>query len=171
MSQPYIGEIRSSGIQFRAHRVGLLQRRTHGHIPKCGAVQLIGTTYGGDGQSTFGLPNLQGRVPIHVGSNGVSTYVEGQIGGAETVTVLTNQIPGHTHPPMASASGGTSDTPANSVWADWTGAQYNNQQPTTAAMRSDAVGPAGGSQPHDNMIPFLAISFVIALEGIFPSQN
>jgi microcystin-dependent protein len=129
---------------------------------------LIGTTYGGDGQTTFGLPNLLGRVPVHMGSG----FVQGQLAGTETVTLLTSQIPAHTHAAAASGNGGASNVPTNNYWAYWTGAQYTSAgTAANAAMRSDAVVPVGGSQPHDNMMPFLAVNFIISLFGIYPSQS
>jgi len=133
--------------------------------------QLIGTTYGGDGQTTFALPNLLGRTPVHQGTGPGGTYVIGQLGGEEAVTLNTSQMPTHTHPPLA-ANGGTGsvNTPQNNFWSGWTGGQFTTQTPT-APMASAAVGSAGGSQPHDNMPPFLAINFVISLFGIFPSQT
>ena len=133
---------------------------------------LIGTTYGGDGLNTFALPNLLSRVPVHMGSNGQGTFIQGQLSGTETVTLLANQLPAHTHAAAASGNGGTSNVPTNNFWANWTGAQYTNAGTTVnATMRSDAVVPVGGSQPHDNMIPFLAVNFIIALFGVYPSQS
>ena len=130
---------------------------------------LIGTTYGGDGQQTFALPDLQGRMPLHQGTGGGVPYVIGESGGVETVTLTTNQIPAHTHPPLASTSGSTND-PAGNAWAGWTGDQYSDQTPNTP-MATGALGSAGGSQPHDNMPPNLAVNFIISLFGIFPSQT
>ena len=129
---------------------------------------LIGTTYGGDGVSTFALPNLSGRVPVHQGSG----FVIGQLGGQENVTLTNNQIPNHTHVPQAAigATGNPANSPANNVWSCWTGGQFTAQAPG-ANMHAAAVGSSGGSQPHDNMVPFLTLNFVISLFGIFPSQN
>ena len=130
--------------------------------------QLIGTTYGGDGVSTFALPNLQSRAPIHQGNG----FVLAQAGGAETVTLTVNQIPAHSHVPQAAASG--SGNPANSptgnVWSGWTGGQFSSQAPAVS-MDPVAIGLDGGSQPHDNMVPFLTINFIISLFGVFPTQN
>jgi microcystin-dependent protein len=128
---------------------------------------LIGTTYGGDGQTTFALPNLQSRVPIHVGPG----FALGQSGGAETVTLTTPQIPVHSHVPQCLSTAGNQQGPGNGVWASpGTGTIYDNAPPSTA-MAPQAVGSTGGSQPHDNMIPFLVVNFIISLFGIFPSQN
>ncbi len=127
---------------------------------------LIGTTYGGDGQTTFALPDLRGRVPVHQGAG----FVLGQRAGVETVTLTVSQIPTHTHPAQASSAAGSSHNPTGNIWANWTGSQYSDQG-TNAAMSAASVSSAGGSQPHDNMPPFLVINFIISLFGIFPSQT
>jgi microcystin-dependent protein len=129
--------------------------------------QLIGTTYGGDGQQTFQLPNLQSRVPLHLGSG----YVLGQPGGTETVTLTTAQIPAHTHVPQANSAGGNAPNPAAAVWAAASADNLYSTSPTTGAMNAAAIGNTGGTLPHDNMLPFLAVSFIISLFGVFPSQN
>jgi microcystin-dependent protein len=130
---------------------------------------LIGTTYGGDGQTTFALPNLLGRVPVHQGTgpNG-NPYVIGQLGGVENVTLITQQMPIHNHLVAVSSTAGTSNTPVNSFFANWTGAQYSDQGPDTT-MNAGAIENAGGNQPHDNMVPFQAVTFIISLFGIYPS--
>jgi microcystin-dependent protein len=128
---------------------------------------LIGTTYGGDGQSTFALPNLQSRIPVHVGPG----FAQGQTGGAETVTLTTNQIPSHSHVPQANTVPGQA-SPQNGVWAATSPSlnNYSNAAPTLV-MANTAIGPSGGSQPHDNMVPCLAVNFILSLFGIFPSQT
>ncbi len=129
---------------------------------------LIGTTYGGDGVITFALPDLRGRAPIHVGPG----FALGQAGGAEVVTLTTSQIPSHSHVPQAAsaASGNPANSPAGNVWSGWTGGQFDTQPPTVA-MSQAAIGLTGGSQPHDNMVPFLTVNFIISLFGIFPSPT
>jgi microcystin-dependent protein len=140
---------------------------------------LIGTTYGGDGQSTFALPNLAAQVPLHQGSNGVSTYTIGESGGVSSVTLTTNQIPNHTHVPIGDNNAGTSANPTNGYPAA-TAPLFNYTVPNAPAnpdapiFRNFAAGmlPShGGSQPHENMQPFLAITFIISLFGIFPSPT
>ena len=126
---------------------------------------LIGTTYGGDGLSTFALPDLRSRAPMHAGSG----YALGHNGGAETVTLTTTQIPVHSHAPQA-AAGGNQDSPANAIWAGTTSSLYT-APPPDSPMDAAAIEPAGGSSPHDNMVPFLAINFIISLFGMFPSQS
>jgi len=127
---------------------------------------LIGTTYGGDGQSTFALPNLQSRFPMHVGPG----FTLGQTGGAETVTLNLSQIPAHSHVPLCLSTDGSAGTPANDLWAASSINQFSNVAPTLA-MNPVAIGMTGGSQPHDNMIPYLAINFILSLFGVFPSQT
>ncbi len=171
MSNPYVGEIRMFPGNFApngwAFCDGSLQSIAQNDV----LFNLIGTTYGGDGQNTFALPDLRSRAPIHQGANGAN-YIIGQTGGVENVTLTTNQLPVHTHVPLAAsgASGNPVNSPAGSVWSGWTGGQFT-LQPPTVNMNPAAVGQSGGSQPHDNMVPFLTINFIISLFGIFPSQN
>lgn len=130
---------------------------------------LIGTTYGGDGRTTFALPDFQGRVVLHQGMNPTTgtSFMMGQKAGAETVTLTTTQLPAHTHRATASSLGGTTSNPENAVWAK--DMQYSTQPPN-GTMNSTIVSSKGGSSPHDNMMPSLSISYIIALEGIFPSE-
>jgi microcystin-dependent protein len=138
--------------------------------------QLVGTTYGGDGQQTFGLPDLRGRIPIHQGSN-QDNYVMGQISGSETVTLTSGQLPQHTHGAQCSNGGPNANgnpgaaqiSPSGAFWDKWSGSGFIGS--ADSSMSLGTVGSAGGSQPHDNMPPFLVVNFVIALEGIFPSQT
>jgi len=131
---------------------------------------LIGTTYGGDGQNTFALPNLQGRVPVHQGSSPFGSYVIGQLAGSETVTLSSQQIPAHTHPATASSAAGSATSPTSATWAG--NASVKQFAATGAAqMNNGALALSGGNQPHDNMLPFQAVSFIISLFGIFPTQN
>jgi microcystin-dependent protein len=129
--------------------------------------QLIGTTYGGDGQNNFALPNLQSRVPVHVGPN----FALGQSGGAETVTLTTNQIPAHSHVPQCNSGAGTQASPTGNVWASSSLGQFDDTATVDGNMAPQALGSAGGSQPHDNMLPFLVVNFILSLFGIFPSQS
>jgi len=137
--------------------------------------QLIGTTYGGDGQSTFALPDLRGRAPVHQGPDPATgtNFVIGELTGVEAVTLTVNQIPVHTHVPLAAAagSGNPVNSPSGSVWSGWTGGQFNGASSPGVFMSAAAIGIVGGSQPHDNMPPFLVINFIISLFGIFPSQT
>jgi microcystin-dependent protein len=137
---------------------------------------LLGTTYGGNGQTTFALPNLQGRVPIHVGQGpGLSSYVLGQTGGAETHTLTVNEMPAHTHPVQvgATAAAGNAQSPINNILAT-DGAGGTAGYSTAAAggnLGGVSAGNTGGSQPMSLLQPYLAINYIIALFGIFPSRN
>ena len=166
MSQPYIGEIRIVGFNFAPQNWAFCNGAVIAISQNGVLFDLIGTTYGGDGQSTFALPNLQSRVPIHQGNG----FVLAQTGGAETVTLNVNQIPAHTHPALINSGGGTSNNPAGNFWANWTGSQYSDQG-TGSPMNAGVMGSIGSGLAHDNMPPYLAVNFVIALFGIFPSQN
>jgi microcystin-dependent protein len=129
---------------------------------------LIGTTYGGDGQSTFALPDLRGRVPIHFGNG----FTQAETGGAETVTLTVPQMPAHTHTLLGTSANGTSPNPGGNLLAQTMATiQPYTVEPTTLKMNPGAIGPAGGSQPHNNFQPYLCVDFIISLFGIFPSQN
>jgi microcystin-dependent protein len=128
--------------------------------------QLIGTTYGGDGQTTFALPDLQSRVPVHVGPG----FVLAQKAGVEQVTLTTAQIPAHSHVPEVSSAGAISRDPASNLWAAWNSKQFTDQAPDSS-FDPAAIGVSGGSQPHDNLAPYLAVNFILSLFGVFPSQT
>jgi microcystin-dependent protein len=134
--------------------------------------QLIGTTYGGDGESTFALPNLQSRVPIHMGKGKDQvTYQLAEMAGTESVTLTTQQIPAHTHALLATSTIATQQNVSPNVLAQASLFNpYININPNVA-MAAQAVGPVGGSQPHDNLQPYLCINFIISLFGIFPSPT
>jgi len=171
MSQPYVGEIRMFAGNFAPNGWMLCQGQV---LPISGndtLFALIGTTYGGDGQSTFALPNLQSRVPIHVGSGGGGTYVVGQTGGEESVTLTASQMPAHSHVPQADSNAATLSDPGGAVWAASIDYAQFAPSPGATPLNPQSLAPAGGSQPHDNMIPFLTINFIISLFGVFPSQN
>jgi microcystin-dependent protein len=133
---------------------------------------LIGTTYGGDGESTFNLPNLQSRVPIHMGTglNG-TTYQLGEMAGTEQETLTAQQTPIHSHPMLVSTAAGGTNSPANAVPAASPSVQLYIVDAPDTAMAASAITPIGGSQPHENTQPFLCINFIISLFGVFPSQT
>jgi len=140
--------------------------------------QLIGTTYGGDGMSTFQLPDLQGRVPLHQGQgSGLTNRVIGETGGVENVTLTTQQIPVHTHAPLANSAAGTTANPTNAIFGAGSATQvFDYVTPFNAASAQVALNAAtialdGGSQPHDNIQPTLAYSYIISLYGYFPSPT
>ncbi|BAU27072.1 microcystin-dependent protein [Aneurinibacillus soli] len=172
MSEPYIGEIR----MFAGNYPPIGWAFCDGSVlPISGnevLFTLIGITYGGDGQTTFALPDLRGRIPIHMGTSSLSsaTYVLGQKGGTETVTVTESQLPQHTHPVFAQSADGTTTSPNNAFWATSSINQYSKSEPTST-MKNTAISSIGGNQSHNNMMPFLAVTFIIALEGMYPSLN
>ena len=127
---------------------------------------LIGTTYGGDGRTTFGLPDLRGRVPIHTSS----THLLSQKAGTETVALGSQQIPQHTHAAAAQKAAGTLASPTNGVWATTSTNNYATATSGLTNMNSASISPAGSTLPHDNMMPFLALSFIIATSGIYPTR-
>ena len=132
---------------------------------------LIGTTYGGDGQQTFALPDLRSRVPVHQGTAAGTTYVLGQTGGTEAVTLTTTQVPAHKHVVVATTSIGNETGPAGNLLAQSSVASAYVGDVVDSALAPNSIGQAGGSQPHENMGPFLTVSFIISLFGIFPTQN
>ena len=167
MSEPYIGEIRMFGGSFAPVGWAFCNGQLIAISENDALFNLIGTTYGGDGQTTFALPNLQSRVPIHSGSG----FVIGQAAGEEQLTLTTNQIPSHGHALMADENSGTQLNPTNNILAQTQNPLMYRAISPTLAMNGNSVLPAGGSQPHDNMLPFTVISFIIALNGIYPSQG
>jgi microcystin-dependent protein len=128
--------------------------------------ELLGTTYGGDGIQTFALPDLRGRIPMHVGPG----FGQGQSGGEAAHTLTINEIPAHTHLPAGASAVGTQRSPQNNVWAASTAPAFSGSAPNTT-MAPQALAQTGGGQPHDNMPPYLAIAFIIALVGVFPSRS
>ncbi len=166
MSQPFVGEIRMFAGNFAPLGWAFCDGAVLPISQNTALFSLIGTTYGGDGQNTFALPDLRGRLPMHAGNG----FTLGQAGGAESVSLTTNQIPAHTHAPAASTAPASTVSPAGGVWAAGSAPQFSTAAPTVA-MQANAVGQAGGSQAHDNMHPYLAVSFILSLFGVFPSQN
>ena len=173
MSTPFVGEIKLFGGGFAplgwAPCDGrLLQINNHDAL-----FALIGTTYGGDGQTTFAVPDLRGRVPVHQGAGpGLGGNVSlGEKGGAESVTLAPSSMPTHNHGFVASQNpGSTTNPPSNVVAQIPLGSVYIQDAPSVQ-LASQSVPPTGGSQPHENMQPFLVITFIIALEGLFPQQT
>jgi microcystin-dependent protein len=170
MSQPYIGEIRLFAGNFAPSGWAFCDGRLVAIVENETLFNLIGTTYGGDGQNTFALPDLQGRIPVHQGTGaGMSTVVMGQVGGSETVTLTAPNLPAHTHVLRASALDARLGNADGAVLAAPVVNNYSGS-PSLVAMSTAAVGAAGGAaQPHDNMAPFGTISYIISLFGIFPS--
>lgn len=178
MSTPYIGEIRMFGFGTRGAPNGW-QACDGSLLPISqydALFALIGTTYGGDGQTTFAVPDLRGRAPIHQGQGpGLSNYVIGQRAGTETVTVLPTQMPAHTHTMVATTGASTAVTPGNTLLPGTVSGDtfYVNTITgnTAAAMSTQMLTLAGGSQPHENCMPTLTVQYCISLYGVFPTQG
>ncbi len=166
MSTPYLGEIRMFAGNFAPVGWAFCDGSLLPISQYDALFNLIGTTFGGDGQNTFALPDLRSRVPIHMGSG----FVLAQSGGEEIVTLTVSQIPSHSHVPQADSGTGAQSSPAGNVWANSANFPYSSNAPS-AAMAPQAISMDGGSQPHDNMIPFLAVNFIFSLFGVFPSQT
>ncbi len=167
----YVGEIRLVPFNFAPTGWANCSGQIMSISQNTALFSLLGTTYGGDGKSTFALPNLNASVAVDAGQGpGLSNYVLGQSGGASTVTLTANQIPVHAHAFRADTHNGTTDTPiGNYPAANAAGApQYATA--TNGQMNSGMVGTAGGGQPHNNMMPYLGLKFIIALQGVFPSR-
>ena len=168
MSNPYIGEIRMFGGNFAPAGWAFCAGQLMPISENDALFTLIGTTYGGDGQETFALPDLQGRAPMHVGNS----HVLGEKGGVEQVSLTVQQIPIHTHAAVVSIDPGTTLNPGGSLVSSSPSINWYIEgiDPDTA-LSQPTVAPVGGSQPHENMQPYLAISFIISLFGIFPQQS
>lgn len=172
MAQPYVGEIRMFGSSFApvgwADCNGQLLAISENET----LFQLIGTTYGGDGQETFGVPNLQGRIPLHFGNgpDGI-TYPLAQTAGTNDVTLTTQQIPVHNHAVVATGNLGGANNPGNQLLAQGQNVQLFIGDAPTAQLNVQSVTPDGGSQPHTNEMPYLVVRFIISLYGIFPNPT
>jgi microcystin-dependent protein len=166
MAEPYIGEIRMWGGTFAPLGWEFCNGQLLPIANYDALYALLGTTYGGDGQVTFALPNLQSRIPLHAGPQ----FPVGTVSGAETVTLTVNQLAQHSHLATGSSGPASSTSPANAVPSSWSDGQYATGTPH-ASMAVGAVSGVGGNQPHDNLSPYVAITFIIATSGIFPSQN
>lgn len=174
MATPLLGEIRLFAGNFAPKGYALCNGQLLSISQNTALFSLLGTTYGGDGVSTFALPNLQGRVPIHMGTGvGGSSYFEGQQGGTEAVTLNSNQMPIHTHFVNSVASGGNQPSPPGNLPAiESTGTSLNySNAAATGQMSSSMLTSAGGSQPFSVVQPYLVINFIIALQGVYPSRN
>ena len=170
MSQPFIGEIRIFAGNFAPLNWAFCEGQVQSIAQNNALFALIGTTYGGDGVQTFNLPDLRGRIPYHQGNGPSLITVLGQLSGSENVTLTPPQMPTHTHAMLASSSPGhVADPSSASIAADRDFAAFDGTVPSVPM--APAVGLVGGNSPHDNMPPFLCLSFIISLFGIFPSQN
>ena len=176
MASPFLGEIRMFAGNFAPRNWALCNGQILPISQNTALFSIIGTYYGGNGTSNFALPNLQGMAPLGVGNgNGLTPRTLGETAGEASVTLLPNEMPSHTHGVNASSSVGNQVEPTNGVWSV-AGAgrgekMYAASQGTGAAMSSQAISSMGGSQPHNNLPPYLTLNFIIALNGVFPSRN
>jgi len=181
MADPFLGEIRMVGFNFAPVGWALCNGQTLSISQYSALFALLGTSFGGNGTTTFNLPDMQGRVPINAGSGaGLSPYILGQSGGTENVTLSTPQMPSHTHLANISNLAGTVSNPTNATLAQsntGTAREPNLNVPNfvttapTGALAPTTIGPSGGNLPHPNLQPYLTVYFIIALNGIFPSRN
>jgi len=168
MSSPFIGEIRPAGFNFNPVGWAFCDGAPQAISGNDAMFNLIGTTYGGDGQTTFNLPDLRGRVPMHAGGGNII----GETCGVESVTLTVNQIPVHNHPMVGTTNAGLSNNVSGAVPGNGQNA-YSNSAPGVNMDYTPAkmINPQGGNQPHDNMQPYLVLNFIISLFGIFPTQT
>ena len=172
MSQPLIGQIIIFGGNFPPLGWASCNGQLLSIAQNSALFALIGTTYGGDGVNTFALPDLQSRVPISQGQGpGLQNYVMGQTGGLETVTLTINQIPAHAHTLACNTAVGNTTDPTNNYWAAQPALVQYAPPASTVLMKNTAIASSGGGLPHSNIIPYQAINYVIAVEGVFPSRN
>jgi microcystin-dependent protein len=165
MSEPFLGEIKIISWNFPPKGWTFCNGQLLPINQNQALFSILGTTYGGDGRQTFGLPNLQGRSPMHVG-NGI---VLGEKGGETSHTLNISELPAHTHVPVGSGNAPTTGSATGNVWSTFAINEYNSA--LDSAMNPACILPTGGNQPHENMSPYLVLNFIIALQGIFPSQN
>ena len=168
---PFLGEIRIFPFTFAPTGWAFCNGQLIPISQNTALFALLGTTYGGDGKSTFGLPNLQGQAPMHPGQgSGLSDHVLGETGGAETVTLLELETPAHSHGVNVSGRPGTENDAAGQYWAGASINVYTTNAASLVAMAPQALTPAGGDQPHTNLQPYLTLNFCIALQGVFPQR-
>ncbi|MBX9806770.1 MAG: tail fiber protein [Flavobacteriaceae bacterium] len=168
MAQPYVGEIRMFAGNFAPAGWMFCEGQLLPIAENETLFQLIGTTYGGDGQSTFALPDLRGRIPIHQGNG----FILAETGGVEEVTLTANQIPAHTHPLLATTDIANSGNPGNALLSSTaTGNKIYAEATANIAVNNNSIATVGGSQPHTNFQPYLCVDFIISLFGIFPSPT
>ncbi len=170
MSDPYVGEIRIFGGNYAPVDWAICDGRLLSIAEYQALYALIGNMYGGDNITTFAVPNLQSRIPIHYGTNAGTTYEVSQTGGSETVALTTQQTPAHTHIPQATNVTGALPNPSSNLWAKSTANQFTAGA-ANAVMNANALSTIGNNAAHDNMMPFMALNFIIALNGYFPQND
>jgi microcystin-dependent protein len=167
MAQPYVGEIRMFAGNFAPAGWMFCSGQLLPISENETLFQLIGTTYGGDGQSTFALPDLRGRLPLHQGSG----FILAETGGSEQITLTIAQIPAHSHPFIGQTGNGNQINPNQNLLASSTLVKQFASETADAQMAASSIGPVGGSQPHTNFQPYLCVNFIISLFGLFPSPT
>ncbi len=172
MSEPFVGEIRMFAGNFAPRGWAFCDGQLLAVSQNDALFSLLGTIYGGDGRTTFGLPDCRGRLPIHAGAGpGLSQRRLGAKAGSETVTLTVNQMPSHTHPMNATTATGTDNNPGGKLTAESPSVDVYFEGDPTVSMSTNAITNTGGSRAHTNLMPFLCIHFIIALFGIYPSRN
>jgi len=170
MATPFLAEVRMVGFNFAPVGWAACDGQLMAIDQNPALFAIIGTTYGGDGQVTFGLPNLQGRVPLHMGQGpGLSSYLIGQFSGESVTTLTSTQVPAHIHMFQGVSGAANSSDPTGKLPASNRTTSPYSVPAAASAMSPNAIAPAGGGQPHNNMQPYLSVMFIIALQGIFPS--
>jgi microcystin-dependent protein len=170
MSDPFVAEIRIFAGNFSPKGWAFCNGQLMPISQNTALFALLGTTYGGDGKSTFALPDLQGRSPLHPGQGqGLTERLLGEESGVETVTLLETEMPSHTHTPRASGGAANQQLPTANTWAATAQRPYQ-PAPSTGQMSFTALGVSGASFPHNNLMPYLVLTFIIALQGVFPSR-
>jgi microcystin-dependent protein len=167
MSEPFLGELKLISWNFAPKGWAFCSGQLLPINQNQALFSLLGTMYGGNGQTNFALPNLQGRIAMHVGNG----FTQGENGGETAHTLNLNELPAHTHTPNGSTSTADQASPLGQVWANNAFSSYAVANGPDSTMAAGLVGTTGGSQPHENMPPYLVLNYIIALQGIFPSQN
>lgn len=172
MSDPFVAEIRMFPGNFAPTGWAFCNGQLLPISQNTALFSLLGTTYGGNGKTTFALPDLQGRAPMHPGQGlGLSLHDLGESAGDETVTLTEAEMPSHNHTASCSSANANSQTPTGNVWAKEVGVALEYAATSNAQMAATAIGPVGASQPHNNTQPFLTVNFIIALQGVFPPRS
>jgi microcystin-dependent protein len=175
MADPFLSEIRMFGGNYAPRSWALCQGQLMSIAQNTALFSLLGTNFGGDGRVTFGLPNLQGSAPLMAGNGpGLTPRDLGEVGGEPSVTLLSSQMAQHNHAALGTGQPGTTPDPTGAVWAVAGVARgtnmYSSNPGSSPPMNAQAFAPSGGSQPHNNMPPYLVVSFIICLQGIFPQR-